>query len=202
MILISGSSGFLGKNITKSLIKKKILFKTLKTKSISKKRDIFFQQFSCFIHLGFNFMKEKKQIDTNILILKRIIQLSKKYKFKIIFPSTCTYKYDKNRNIINHKIFAFNQYSLSKIKCEKLLINHNKDNKGNVIILRIFNIYGIGQKSGWLIPDLIKKVLSKNSKYLKISNYLNTRDFIFRTISVTSSLTPLIEVNSCKTPSI
>ena len=28
------------------------------------------------------------------------------------------------------------------------------------------------------------------------------RDLTFKTISVTSSLTPLIEVNSCKTPSI
>jgi hypothetical protein len=30
----------------------------------------------------------------------------------------------------------------------------------------------------------------------------NAKDFTFKTISVTSSLTPLIEVNSCKTPSI
>ena len=30
----------------------------------------------------------------------------------------------------------------------------------------------------------------------------NAKDFTFNTISVTSSLTPLIEVNSCKTPSI
>ena len=55
MILISGSSGFIGKNITKSLARKKILFKTVKTKSILKKKDIFFQQVSCFIHLGFDF---------------------------------------------------------------------------------------------------------------------------------------------------
>ena len=178
MILISGSSGFIGKNITKSLARKKILFKTVKTKSILKKKDIFFQQVSCFIHLGFDFQKEKKEIDTNVLTLKKILKLSKKYKFKIIFPSTCTYKYDKKRNVINRKIFAFNQYSLSKIKCENLLINHNKNNKSDVIILRIFNVYGVDQKSGWLIPDLIRKVLSKKSKNLKISNYLNTRDFI------------------------
>ena len=30
----------------------------------------------------------------------------------------------------------------------------------------------------------------------------NANSFTFNTISVTSSLTPLIEVNSCKTPSI
>ena len=30
----------------------------------------------------------------------------------------------------------------------------------------------------------------------------NAKDLTFKTISVTSSLTPLIDVNSCKTPSI
>ena len=30
----------------------------------------------------------------------------------------------------------------------------------------------------------------------------NAKDFTFKTISVTSSLTPLIDVNSCNTPSI
>ena len=32
--------------------------------------------------------------------------------------------------------------------------------------------------------------------------HFNANDFTFKTISVTSSLTPLIDVNSCKTPSI
>ena len=32
--------------------------------------------------------------------------------------------------------------------------------------------------------------------------HLSAKDFTFNTMSVTSSLTPFIEVNSCKTPSI
>ena len=43
---------------------------------------------------------------------------------------------------------------------------------------------------------------SKISFLFPSDELLRARDFTFKTISVTSSLTPLIEVNSCSTPSI
>ena len=43
---------------------------------------------------------------------------------------------------------------------------------------------------------------SKISFFIPSTLLLSAKDFTFKTISVTSSLTPLIEVNSCRTPSI
>ena len=43
---------------------------------------------------------------------------------------------------------------------------------------------------------------SKISFFSPSEVLFNASSFTFKTISVTSSLTPLIEVNSCKTPSI
>ena len=43
---------------------------------------------------------------------------------------------------------------------------------------------------------------SKINFLLPSEELLRAKDLIFNTISVTSSLIPLIEVNSCKTPSI
>ena len=45
-------------------------------------------------------------------------------------------------------------------------------------------------------------IFKKIYKGQRLSIQRKTRDFIFRTISVTSSLTPFIDVNSCSTPSI
>ena len=60
MILISGSSGFIGKELIKLLKKKKINFKKIKTKDILRKKKSFFENVSIFIHLGFNFHRKKK----------------------------------------------------------------------------------------------------------------------------------------------
>ena len=38
--------------------------------------------------------------------------------------------------------------------------------------------------------------------FVSSEELFKAKDFTFKTISVTSSLTPLMEVNSCKTPSI
>ena len=43
---------------------------------------------------------------------------------------------------------------------------------------------------------------SKINFFVPSDELFNANDFTFNTMSVTSSLTPLIEVNSCKTPSI
>ena len=43
---------------------------------------------------------------------------------------------------------------------------------------------------------------SKTNFLVPSDAHFNAKDLTFKTISVTSSLTPLIEVNSCNTPSI
>ena len=43
---------------------------------------------------------------------------------------------------------------------------------------------------------------SKISFFVPSESDFNASDLTFKTMSVTSSLTPLIDVNSCKTPSI
>ena len=60
--------------------------------------------------------------------------------------------------------YPFNLYSLSKINCEKLLKKSFKAKKTDITILRIFNVYGNNQFKGWLIPDLIRKFLSRSKK--------------------------------------
>ena len=180
MLLISGSSGFIGSNLKILLKFKKIKFKVIKTREIKNKNKNFFKGIKCFIHLGFNFHKKKTILknDSNLNIIKFLIKKAENYDFKIIFASTASYKYRGKNKIISHDIYPFNLYSLSKINCEKLLKKSFKAKKTDITILRIFNVYGNNQSKGWLIPDLIRKFLSRSKKNIKLVNYLNTRDFI------------------------
>ena len=71
MILISGSSGFIGKELLMLLIKKKVHYKKVKTIDINKKKKSFFKNVTIFIHLGFDFFQKKKfKLDVNLKILK------------------------------------------------------------------------------------------------------------------------------------
>ena len=180
MILISGADGFIGEELRKLLSKKKIPYKKIKTRQILKKKKVFFKKISHFIHLGFNFYRKKNNFskDKNLIYIKKIINLAKIFKFKIIFPSTSTYKYTGKKKIISNKIYPYDKYSLSKVNCEKILKKFQKKNDGDVTILRIFNVYGKNQRPGWLVPDIIKKFSNKKNTFVKLKHYQNTRDFI------------------------
>jgi len=181
-ILITGARGFIGINLENYFKGKKINYKKIKTELILKKKTSYFKDVTHFVHLGFDFKinKKFKKLDRNKTLIKRIVYLSGLYNFKIIFPSTCTYKYNKkNRKIISNKIYPFNNYSLSKINCENYLYKSFKAKGGNITILRIFNVYGPHQKKGWLIPDLLSKFLCKDINQVELNFYNNTRDFIY-----------------------
>lgn len=180
MILISGCTGFIGQEILKLLKRKRVNYKRVKTRDIKNKNNTFFKNVSVFIHLGFNFYRKKKKIkrDDNLQVMRTIIKYAENYKFKIIFPSTASYKYFGQKKRISKNIYPFDQYTQSKINCEKLLLKSFKEKKTDVTILRIFNVYGKSQKKGWLIPDLINKFLNKNFKEIKLKYYSNSRDFI------------------------
>ena len=168
-IILSGSTGFIGKNLN-IFLKKKTL-KILKYKKDKNNfKNINLSKFSHFIHVGFDTRKNCK-ITEQVRILKEIILLAKEYSITIIFLSTSALGKSNERKILNN-----NKYQIAKRKCEEILINENR--KGlKVIILRIFNLYGPFQKKGFIVNDLLSKFLKEKCVYLK--NYKNSRDFIF-----------------------
>ena len=67
MLLISGSSGFIGSNLKIILKSKKIKFKVIKTREIKSKNKNFFKGIKYFIHLGFNFHKKKTILKNDLI---------------------------------------------------------------------------------------------------------------------------------------
>lgn len=77
----------------------------------------------------------------------------------------------------NHPTNPLNILGKSKLKAEKIIKSYN-NNKKSLIILRIFNVYGLGQKENFLIPTIIKQ-LSKNVKELVLGNVEAKRDYVY-----------------------
>lgn len=171
-VLISGSRGFIGKELIKVLRKKKISYLTLKTSYI-KRNNFTYKNITHFLHLGFRIGTTKsntteKNIKKNLVDIKTLCKMLNP-DIRFIFISSIGVNCFKNTN----KIFK-NKYYYSKLKCENYLIKNFK----NYLIIRLPNVYGLNQKSNFLIPSIIKK-LKKNKKMIKINNYDDNRDYIF-----------------------
>ena len=167
VILLTGSRGFIGKELLTQSKKKKILFKTLnKEINLLRKNSIKYLN-SCNVntifHLAGYVPKKKKEYNlkknrNNLKIFKNIISSNIE---NIILIST--YAFFKNRRKILESLPKnmqnLNEYSKVKLKIERTALNSKK----KILIIRIPGIYGNDRRDG-LIYNCIK-ALSNNRKF-------------------------------------
>jgi len=79
----------------------------------------------------------------------------------------------------NQKTHPLSPYAESKLKMEELIQSFSKKHNLNSIILRIFNVYGIGQSDEYagVITKFLEKI-SKNESLEIFGNGQQTRDFV------------------------
>jgi len=115
---------------------------------------------------------------------KNLLQACKENKITDIIVASSAAVYDdcENSKIYLSEIAKANPispYGESKLEMEKIIKDFSEKNELNVIILRFFNIYGIGQSSEYagVITKFLKKI--KENKSLEIyGDGQQTRDFV------------------------
>ena len=130
--------------------------------------------------------KKNEYYKNNVLATNILVKIIKKLEIpKFIFSSTAAI-YDKSKDVLKEtsKIKSKNSYGLSKIKCEKILIENFKLSKTNYCILRFFNVASslrekkIGELHNpetHLIPILINALYYKKDIQIYGNNY-DTKD--------------------------
>jgi nucleoside-diphosphate-sugar epimerase len=166
-VIITGSSGYLGKKLVSLLSSKGFKILKIKTNKIKELKKIN-EKYHSFIHLGFN-LKKDCNIEKHINIVISVLNFAKSNCKNLIFASTAAVGPPKKRTILKK-----NNYQKAKFLCEKIL--KKEKSQLNILILRIFNIIGPDQKKGFLVPDLISKFSKK--KFI-LNNYENRRDLIY-----------------------
>ena len=186
-ILITGSGGFVGKNLIRFL--KNYSFQIIETKDKSfdlKLNESWEQIEKCdyLIHLaGKSFVPNSweepaKFIKNNILLITNALEYCKVNKTKLIFLSSYLYGNCKKLPIKeNSPIEATNPYALSKLLSEKLCYFYKNNFQVNNIILRVFNLYGPGQPKDYLLSKITNQV--KNENIIKVDSLSPKRDYVY-----------------------
>lgn len=203
-ILITGGLGFIGFELAKNLSKKysvtivdkkkyhkkikniTIISGDLSKELVYKKLD---KSYQIIFHLAAQTSTKiseeniLKDYQDNILVTQKLTNFAKRNApEQIIFASSMVVYGKLSKNVKElEKTFPQTNYAKNKIKCEKMLLNL-KSKKTNVIIARLFNVYGPGQDFYNMNQGMISIYVSQAIIYkkIKITGSLNRyRDFIY-----------------------
>ncbi len=188
-ILITGSSGFIGKNLCQTLKKLKYEILELDTSDGQIFNQSYFHQYeneniSRLVHLAAQVHSTKSWnnnylfYQTNYIGTLNALNFCLKKKIPITYFSTYVYG---NQNILPIPETAntepLNPYTHSKLAAEDLCCFYSKVHKIPVTIVRPFNVYGQGQDKNFIISSIVHQAL--NGRLISIGATYLKRDFIY-----------------------
>lgn len=185
-IVITGGSGFLGSYLRNRFAKTDCQIINLDKSEgydITKKQSFdALGSFDCIIHLAAEtFVPESWTrpydfYNLNINGTLNVLEAAKKHNAKTILLSSYLYGEPDYLPIDElHPLKPHNPYAHSKFLCEKLAQAYYTDFNTPIVILRPFNIYGIGQNKHFIIPEIVNQLFTGK---VKLKDPRPKRDFI------------------------
>ncbi|WAG44150.1 NAD(P)-dependent oxidoreductase [Clostridium estertheticum] len=175
-ILITGGTGFIGKNIIRSINNENYIINIGRNKNLmcdnifwnlqDNLDDLFIDNIDVIIHcasiVGNDNINKSDYIDINVKSTLELLEFGVRNKIKkfILISTGGVYGFRKNILDENDICNAKEIYSLSKYFSEELCELYK--GKLSIVILRLFFPYGDGQK-GRLIGNLFNDILEKNT---------------------------------------
>ncbi|MFA7239064.1 MAG: NAD(P)-dependent oxidoreductase [Sulfuricellaceae bacterium] len=148
-------------------------------------------------------------IRTNVLGTEQALAYCRRQGARLVYVSAYVYGIPSELPIAEtHPIMPNNPYALSKRMAEQLCEFASRFQGVSVTVLRIFNVYGPGQRPEFLIPSIIRQV--KEGKEIRVMDLKPRRDFVYlddvvdaivKALSVTQGFN-LVNIGSGKSLSV
>lgn len=119
-------------------------------------------------------------VETNTLGTVRLLDQCRRRKCGMTFLSAYVYGAPKRIPIReDDPVDANNPYALSKYLAEQACSFFVQAYGMRIVTLRLFNVYGPGQSSKFLIPFIVDQVLDPGRAEVEVLDLAPSRDFIF-----------------------
>lgn len=186
-VLVTGSSGFIGQTLVRSLDTKQYRIIECPSSQIVNLCNIEeidgLPKADVIIHLAAksfipeSFVNPVSFYSNNLLSTLNILDKAKRDGSKVIFLSTYVYGNPEYLPIDeSHPINPLNPYTQSKIICEELCRAYYRDFSVPSVVLRLFNVYGPGQGPSFIIPSILAQL---EKPIIELKDSRPRRDFIY-----------------------
>jgi nucleoside-diphosphate-sugar epimerase len=185
-IAVTGSSGFIGKNLVQALRKSGYdvveisrgkgldICQWDSLKSINSCDAIIHLAAKTFVPDSFSNPREFYQINNTATL--NALELARLWKAKLIYMSSYFYGAPQYFPVDEkHPVYPHNPYAQSKLISEELCKSYFRDFGISVTAFRLFNLYGPGQNGSLLIPDILNQI---ETGKVKLKDPRPKRDFI------------------------
>jgi nucleoside-diphosphate-sugar epimerase len=187
-ILVTGANGFVGKALLKALSTRTefTVFGIDRSDGDISKMEFNFKNINHVIHLAARtYVPDSWQnpipfYQTNVIGTLRVLEFCKRCGASATVLSSYVYG-EPDYLPINekHPRKSFNPYCHTKILMEDICDYYANTYQTRISILRPFNIYGPDQSEIFLIPTIIKQVLSPVYKEITVLDLKPKRDFVY-----------------------
>jgi len=210
-VMITGGAGFIGRFLSKALIQRgyEVFLFDLKenpSHDITNYRvlrecidawnpDVVFH-LAANPRVDISFEDPITDLKINTLGTLNLLKALKGRNVKLIFTSTAHVYGEPQYLPIDerHPINPKSPYAISKYAAERYCLIYGRKLGLKVVVVRLFNTYGPGQSLGFVIPDLIHRLINNPEELLVYGTGREVRDFIF----ISDVVNALIKVMECE----
>jgi nucleoside-diphosphate-sugar epimerase len=112
----------------------------------------------------------------NFLVTLNLLELARRLGARYVHAGSYVYGAPRYLPVDErHPTGAHNPYAASKLHAERLCLDYARDFGVRVVVLRLFNVYGRGQREDFLIPKIVAGVRAGS---LTLEDPAPRRDFV------------------------
>ncbi len=189
-ILVTGGKGFIGRNLVSYLVSRgydvlipRNIIEGFDVTNVGHVRNLEKESFDAIVHLASkvsiadSLNDPLKYYNENIKGVLQILDLARRKKVKVVFPSSALYgNIGKSPLKEEYVVDPPNPYSMSKYIGEQLCKSYARNYGVEVVVLRLFNVYGEGQKYG-VLPRILRGIEENKIEFRY--GVLSRRDFVY-----------------------